>query len=75
MKKLTKYVEECIEEGAPGKIKKSRQGLLHKKMGVAKSKTIPTGDIEAKKAAAKKSGDKATVKQTTFALNARKWNK
>lgn len=55
------------------KIKKSHQGLLHEKMGVPKGEKIPAAKIEAKKAAAEKRGDAATVKQTTFALNARKW--
>lgn len=55
------------------KIKKSHQGLLHKKMGVAKNKPISTSALQAKKSAAKARGDASTVKQTTFALNARKW--
>lgn len=55
-------------------IKPENKGKLHRKMGVAASKTIPTGKIEAKKSAAKRRGDTETVKETTFALNARKWN-
>jgi hypothetical protein len=57
------------------KIKPANKGKLHKKMGVPAGKKIPTAAIAKKKAAAKKRGDSATVKQTTFALNARKWKK
>jgi hypothetical protein len=59
----------------PIRIKPANRGKLHKKMGVPKGEKLPTAAIAKKKAAAKKSGDTATVKQTTFALNARKWAK
>ena len=55
-------------------IKKKNEGKLHRKMGVAQGKPLSTSAVEAKKAAAKRSGDTATVRQTTFALNARKWH-
>lgn len=59
----------------PIRIKPANRGKLHKKMGVPKGKTISTEALQRKKAAAKKRGDTSTVKQTTFALNARKWKK
>lgn len=59
----------------PIRIKSENKGKLHEKMGVPKDKPLSTAAIAKKKAAAKKRGDAATVKQTTFALNARKWKK
>ena len=59
----------------PIRIRPENKGKLHKKMGVPKGKKIPTAALAKKKAAAKKRGDSATVKQTTFAINARKWKK
>lgn len=56
------------------RIKPENRGKLHKKMGVPKDKPLSTEAIAKKKAAAKKRGDTATVKQTTFALNARRWS-
>ena len=50
-------------------IKKSHQGLLHKKLGISSGKKIPSSKL------AIKPGDSpATVKQKTFAKNAAKWH-
>ncbi len=50
------------------KIKKSHQGLLHKNLGVAKGKKIPSSKL------AVKPGDSAAVKKRkVFAANAKKW--
>jgi hypothetical protein len=59
----------------PIRIKPENRGKLRKKMGVKGDDTLSVAAIKARKAAAEKSGDTATVKQTTFALNARKWKK
>jgi hypothetical protein len=59
----------------PIRIKPANKGKLHKKMGVPADKKITSSALAKKKAAAKKRGDTATVKQTTFAINARKWKK
>lgn len=51
------------------KIKKSHEGLLHKKAGVPEGEKIPVKKLEQMK----KSPDPSTRKQATFALNARNW--
>lgn len=51
-------------------IKPENKGKLHKKLGIAEDKKIP-----AKKLAIKSTDSPATVKQKTFAKNARKWKK
>lgn len=59
----------------PIRIKPENKGKLRKKMGVKKGETISTTALAKKKAAAKKRGDSATMKQVTFAMNAKKWKK
>ncbi len=50
-------------------IKESHKGLLHSKLGIAKGKKIPASKLSIKP------GDSpATVKQKTFAKNAKKWS-
>lgn len=56
------------------KIKPSHEGLLHKRMGIAKGKKISEGALEKEKASAKKSGDVKELREAVFAENARKWN-
>lgn len=56
-------------------IKKSHEGDLSKKMGVPKKDNIPVDALKAEKKKAEKHGDEKLVKQTTFALNAKKWKK
>lgn len=51
------------------KIKESHKGALHKALGISKGKKIPIGKL----AQAKHSKSAKLRKQTTFALNARKW--
>lgn len=52
------------------KIKKANRGLLHKKLGVAPGKKIPSKDLSIKK------GDSPALrKEKTFAKNAKKWKK
>lgn len=51
-------------------IQKSHQGLLHKNLGIAKGKPIPTSRLESAKAGA----SPAEKKRIVFAENARKWN-
>lgn len=48
-------------------IKKSHEGLLHEKMGIAKDKPIPTGSLEREKRGA----DEKERKEIQFAINAR----
>lgn len=50
-----------------------KKGALHKEMGIAPGKPIPTAKLQAVKAAAKRSGDTTEEKRANFALNARKW--
>ncbi len=52
------------------KIKASRKGLLHEKLGVAKGKKIPAKKL----AAALNSKSPAERKEANFARNAKKWN-
>jgi len=50
-------------------IKPENKGKLHKKLSVPEGKKIPASMLQIKK------GDSpSTVKQKTFAKNARKWN-
>jgi hypothetical protein len=51
------------------KIKKSHEGLLHEKLGVPKGKKIPAKDLTVHEGDSPK-----TVKQKTFAKNAKKWH-
>ena len=53
----------------PPVIKKSHQGLLHKKLGVPQNKPIPM----AAKVRAAHSSNPVTAKQGQFAVNAAKW--
>lgn len=50
-------------------IKPSNEGLLHKNLGVKRSKKLTATEL----AAAKNSKDPAVRKRATFAMNARKW--
>jgi len=52
------------------KIKPSRKGLLHKKLGVAQAKKIPLDKLEQ----ALKSKSPSMRKEANFARNARSWN-
>jgi hypothetical protein len=52
-------------------IKEENKGKLHKELGVAKGKKIPTKKLEA----AKKNASPAEKKRIVFAENARKWGK
>ena len=50
-------------------IKESHKGLLHKKLGIKEGKEIPLSKLKVNE------GDSpATVKQKTFAKNARSWH-
>ena len=51
------------------KIKPSRKGLLHKKLGVAQAKKIPLNKLES----ALRSKSPALRKEANFAKNARGW--
>ena len=52
-------------------IKKSRRGLLHKKLGVAQGSKIPAGKLA--EALNSKSAD--LRREAQFAENAKKWNR
>lgn len=52
------------------KIKASRKGLLHKKLGVPKGETIPPGKLRE----ALNSASSATRKEAQFAENAKSWS-
>lgn len=52
------------------KIKPSRRGLLHKKLGVKQGHKIPLSELRH----AKQSSSPAERKEATFAINARKWH-
>lgn len=50
-------------------IKESHKGLLHKKLGIKEGKSIPASKLEVKP------GDSpSTIKQKTFAKNAKSWH-
>jgi hypothetical protein len=51
-------------------IKPENKGLLHKDLGVAAGKPIPTAKLEK----AKDNADPAEKKRIVFAENARRWN-
>jgi hypothetical protein len=51
-------------------IKKSHEGLLHKKLGMKKDSPIPVSELHAKLAAAKKRGDVKEERELVFAINA-----
>jgi hypothetical protein len=51
-------------------IKPSHKGRLHRDLGVAAGKPIPTAKLEK----AKKDADPAEKKRIVFAENARRWN-
>ena len=54
---------------SPIHIKPSHEGLLHKKLGVPEEQKIPASSLKIKP------GDSpATVKEKTFARNAKKWS-
>ena len=52
------------------RIKKSRRGLLHKKLGIPEGQPIPLSRLMK----AKNSSSPAMRKEANFAANARKWN-
>lgn len=58
-----------------GKIEIKHPGALSKKMGVPIKDNIPVDALKKEKRKAEKTGDKKLVKETTFALNSKKWNK
>lgn len=58
-----------------GKIEIKHPGALSKKMGVPVKDNIPVDALKKEKRKAEKEGDKKLVKETTFALNSKKWNK
>lgn len=58
-----------------GKIDIKHPGALSKKMGVPIKDNIPLDALKKEKRKAEKDGDKKLVKETTFALNSKKWNK
>ena len=51
-------------------IKESRQGLLHRNLGISENKPIPASRLQA----AKNSDDPKIRRRAVFALNARKWH-
>ncbi len=53
------------------KIKPSRRGLLHKKLGVARGTKIPLASLMR----AKHSASPALRKEANFAVNAKSWEK
>ena len=55
-------------------IKAANKGKLHRKMGVPAGKTISVGDLMEEKGKARKTHDTALMRETQFALNARKWS-
>lgn len=55
-----------------GDIKPSHKGLLHKAMGISKSKKIPSKKLAKEKKVAKKTGNKKLMKQVVYAQNVRK---
>lgn len=58
-----------------GKIDIKCPGALSKKMGVRIKDNIPVDALKKEKCKAEKDGDKKLVKEATFALNSKKWNK
>jgi hypothetical protein len=56
------------------RIKPSREGLLHKRMGLKQGKKISEGSLEKEKSAAKKDHDVKELREVVFAENARKWH-
>lgn len=58
-----------------GKIEIKHPGALSKKMGVPIKDNIPVDALKKEKHKAEKEGDKKLVRETTFALNSKKWNK
>jgi hypothetical protein len=52
-------------------IKKSREGLLHKKMHKKAGAPIPVEELHKALAAAKRSGDVKKERELVFAINAR----
>lgn len=57
------------------KIKPSHKGLLHKAMGIAKGKKIPSSKLAKEKSKATNTGNTKLKKEIVFAQNAKKWNK
>lgn len=66
--------EAARKAGGPIHIKPSKEGSLHKEMGVKEGHKISTSSERKSLAAAKKSGNVAKEKKLVFALNAKKWH-
>lgn len=58
------------DDQKPIRIKPSRKGLLHKKLGISQGKRIPLARL----LKAKNSGSSAMRKEANFAINARSFN-
>ncbi len=68
---MNKYLEKLAASNIA--IKPSHEGLLHKKLGVKKGEKIAPDLLSTAKVKAKESGDTKTLRQITFAENAKKW--
>lgn len=55
-------------------IKSSKEGSLHKAMGISEDKKIPESKLKSEVASAKRSGNVAEEKKAVFAENARHWH-
>ena len=66
---------QVMKTGGKIHIKKSHEGDLSRKMGVPVKDNIPMDRLKAEKRKAEKDDDEKLVKQTTFAINAKKWKK
>jgi len=65
----------ALKKGGGIHIKKSHEGDLSRKMGIPIKDNIPVDSLKKEKRMAEKDDDKKLVKQTTFAINAKKWKK
>lgn len=68
-----RYLEKLASAGID--IKPSHEGLLHKKLGIPEGENIPAPDLAARKVQAEAGGDAKTLRQITFAENAKKWKR
>jgi hypothetical protein len=60
-----------LENNMAINIQPSHKGLLHKNLGIAQSKPIPTATLRSKM----KNASPAVKKRLVFAMNARRWGK
>jgi len=67
--------EKLLKKGGKVSIEIKRKGALHEKMGFPEDEKIPLKALRAEKRVAKKTDDENLMKETTFAINARKWKK